>query len=296
MSEQLELFSWVPTPKPKPVRGAHGEQLDLLSYRARPRFQAAGQPSLDRLFDKAMEAAAKPLSRTLSTSEALSAAKRFMHIYANMLGVAHLPMPKLVVKNTLTGNWLGLHWFRLKGDVNERQAELRLQRKIMTHELTLERVVAHEMVHHAVAITYTPAEIERYRLYPKLYSGHGKAFLEGAARVNALKGKDFVTVTSDSEYVIAPNTKPYYVFIVDLNAGGSSGTPSLAWAWAAKLTPRMSAYLNLSTFQCQGRLVKTTDDMWLNTNAKIGSGKIAKPLTPEVREKLAKLYEEGKRS
>lgn len=33
--EQLDLLSWKPRPKARPPRGAHGEQLDLLSYRAR---------------------------------------------------------------------------------------------------------------------------------------------------------------------------------------------------------------------------------------------------------------------
>ena len=107
---------------------------------------------------------------------------------------------------------------------------LELQQSILGDDRTLERVIAHEMIHHRDALAISDNEMALMRVGIKPES-HGASFHEGAARINAVMGPGFVTTVSDKEYVHAPSHKKFLVLITPLSKD------RLGWAWAARLGP-----------------------------------------------------------
>jgi hypothetical protein len=173
-----------------------------------------------------------------------------------VVGVGERPI--LHVVSGLGKKWLGRDVWK---SGTPKTTTLELRRSILGDPRTLERVVAHEMVHHLNFVSMTPDDIEAARLGIKPPS-HGQDFLHGAALVNSVMGDGFVTVTSDQEYVQSPHDKELYVLIAPAFAG------RLGWAWAARLSPEAEAIVAEKTRE-GGRLVRTTDLQWASGRAKI---------------------------
>lgn len=166
--------------------------------------------------------------------------------------------PEVHLRSNLGARWLGrCEWrsSRLGTSVIE------LQRSILADERTLERVLAHEMVHHWEFVNLPEHEIALIRLGHRP-PGHGPRFREGAAIVNAVMGEGFVTETSDQEYVKEANTKEFYL-LIDRAYGDRLG-----YAWAAKLSPEARKVVEERTAK-GAKLVKTTDERFTIGKAKI---------------------------
>jgi hypothetical protein len=197
----------------------------------------------------------------------------------SILGIAG-ERPIVLVKSELGANWLGKDKWSEK---NPLTSTITLQRSILHDPRTLERVVAHEMVHHRDFLAMTPADIAFARVVK--HDGHGAAFLEGAERVNAIMGPNFVTVHSDKEYVHAPHTKEFYVLIAPAHRG------RLGWAWAGRLSPEAQAIV--AEKEREGaKLVRTTDLRWTAGKAKIKKygGLSMPPAGSELETALHALY------
>jgi hypothetical protein len=114
---------------------------------------------------------------------------------------------------------------------------IEIQKKILAHPRTLERVIAHEMIHHA---QYEAMSLEQMRSAARgrggLSDGHGEDFKQMAARINAVKGEDFVTEKSDQDYELAPNTRQFFVLIEPV-----MNDTRIGWSWAARLSTQMKA-------------------------------------------------------
>ena len=110
--------------------------------------------------------------------------RHFIYTYAYMLGVEGEVYTKL--RDTPHAAWLGRATCHPR--VRDRTL-IEVQHRLLADPRTLERVVAHEMVHHWQA-AQDPTGTD---------PDHGPKFLEGAAIINRKKGRGFVT-----EYVKVP--------------------------------------------------------------------------------------------
>lgn len=195
-----------------------------------------------------------------------------------MLGICG-ERPIVRLRSNLGSRWLGrCSW----SSRNPRTSTIEFQRSILADAATLERVVAHEMVHHRDFLAMDAQTIERIKFGIRP-SEHGASFRSGAAEINRSMGDGFVTVTSDKAYVQAVNTKQFYLLIIP--HGDRFG-----YQWAARLSP--NAEKEVAGAVAKGaRLIRTTDDQWCG-NAKIKRfGGYNIPKTAEREDALRALYE-----
>ena len=203
--------------------------------------------------------------------------------YMAMLGIVG-ERPIVKVTSKLGAGWLGRDRWSSR---NPHTTTLELQRSILPDARTLERVVAHEMIHHRdmLALTENEIELAKFGIKPE---SHGADFLQGAQIINAAMGPGFVTVESDKEYVQAPHGKELYVLIEPM----SPGSPRLGWSWAARLSPEAQAIV-AEKMARGARLVRTTDLKWTQSRAKIKQfgGMSLPPPGSEKEAELRALYE-----
>ena len=201
--------------------------------------------------------------------------------YAQMLGSPGVPVVQ--VRDNLNAPWLG----RTNGTTKNLGTTLvELQKRILDDPKTLERVIAHEMVHHVEFITLTPDQIATLRRGIRLPS-HAERFLELAKQINDTVGDPkFVTVKSDESYV-ETQTRAYYVLITQGDSTmGAEGM--YLFAHAIKLTPKVERYVDRVS-KHGARLVRTTDRRWLR-GPRIGSGGWAMPPGEEEQTHLRLMY------
>lgn len=84
--------------------------------------------------------------------------------------------PKIKLRDDPRIDWVG----RTDRHSDHSPTTIELQKGLFKNDRFLERVIAHEMVHHRNYLASTEDE------------KHGAAFREGAARINAIMGPDFV--------------------------------------------------------------------------------------------------------
>jgi hypothetical protein len=159
--------------------------------------------------------------------------------------------PSIKLRSNLGSKWLGRSTW---SPSRPHTTLLELQQSILGDDRTLERVVAHEMVHHrdALAISENDVVLLRVGIKPE---AHGASFREGAARINEVMGPGFVTAVSDKEYVHAPSRKKFVVLITPLPDG------RLGWTWAARLGGKAQGWVDELVGR-GSRLVYTTDERW----------------------------------
>jgi hypothetical protein len=180
-------------------------------------------------------------------------AAKYMHV----LGIE--TPPEIIIVDNLGSEWLGeCHW-RSSRPVT---TTIRIQKRILAHPTTLDRVLAHELVHHWEFQSLTPDQVSLIRL--GIRTGHGAEFIEGSKIINSLMGESYVTKTSDSSYEQDVNTKVFYLLIMRM----SPRNDRLGWAWAARLSPQGKERIAKECNERGGKLIMTTDERWL-TGTKI---------------------------
>jgi len=202
----------------------------------------------------------------------------FVEKYAQMLNTD--VRPQIVIRDNVNARWLGRTLWRLSAPNN---TVMELQRSILEHPKTLERVIAHEMIHHVDLLELTEDEIHKMQRGWRR-DGHGPKFHTLSRRVNEQVGDpNFVTEKSDEEYVLAPTTKPYFLLVADLDGHGRYG-----YAYAVRPSPRIKKTVERK-LALGARLLTVTDRRW-STGPRIGEG-WAVPVLKEDQAKLAKLFE-----
>lgn len=194
--------------------------------------------------------------------------------------------PIVEVKTRIGAAWLGRDRWTSR---MPHTTTMELQRSILVDPRTLERVVAHEMVHHRDNLALTPEQLHLLKLGIKPDS-HGPSFRQGAAVINAVMGPNFVTEMSDRGYVQAPPERDLYLLVVPLREYGGR----LGYAWAARLSPEALSVVAKRALE-GGKLVRTRDRRWTNSRAKIrrfGGLSIPEAGSPLAAE-LRALYDRG---
>jgi hypothetical protein len=220
---------------------------------------------------------------------ALQKIERFIGKYAKILG-APGPLPKLKLRNALSAGWFGRLTYHLS-DIPA--AEMEIQQCILGDDRTIERVVAHEMVHYDEARSLSPADIEQIRAYLQVGvkpQEHGKGFLQRAEQINKVMGQNFVSVTSDKEFVLLPNEKAYFVLIYEIISPRLGHPGRLGWSWAARISQKAKSWVE-EKIAAGAKLVRVTDLLWSHGGAKIAKyGAFSVPSDPEREAKLAELF------
>lgn len=227
------------------------------------------------------------------------------NIISEMMSVlaSGLPHPEAKIINQTTralgqDSWL---WGKKGGEVwGADNTTIEVQKRVLGHEDTLRRIIAHELCHHEVALLIAKPKLlevgyETYKRYGSILgpNGHGKEWKAVAERFNAKYGENFVTETSDQNMVIDEQGKEIFV-LINQHAYGHN-KKRLGWEWAVNLSLKAKEFLNaLDWTSGEYKLVKTTDHMFTNSRAKIQRfGGWALARTPEQEQKLQDLWEKA---
>ena len=208
----------------------------------------------------------------------------------------NLPMPRIKIVNQLTSRWLGRTSYSPKVDKNNTTIEI--QKSVTADEKSLDRVIAHELIHHwDFVTTYGHPEVgaeawkkmqERHKLGFK-DSEHGKEFHEWAAKINAVMGKDYVTEKSDMSYTLELD-KEFYSLVLKNSDGKYS------YVWTAKPSKEQQELIDLMLrpgVRGEAKLFKTKDERFTH-GAKLKKYKPSSvPRDKETQDKLKQMYESG---
>lgn len=206
--------------------------------------------------------------------------------YGRFFGLADHELPDLEVRDNLGSKWLArVEWSpRTPG-----MSLLQIQKVALKDARTLERIVAHEMIHVHNFMRMTDDERAYLKLRrTTLSDDHGRKFLELAARVNDEMGTDFVTERSDQDFELAENDKPFFVLIEKIGNG------KLGWSWAVKLSPQMEVVIEEKRLNDAAVLIETTDRRFTKgVKIKRYGGCSVPKLASEDAQALQELYEEN---
>lgn len=208
------------------------------------------------------------------------------------------PPPRWQLKNNLGPKWLGrCVWAPSMPET----CTILVQKIATTDPRTLERVAAHELCHHAEFLGGVATFTARYGAGPpdkvmrfvstmmRAQASHAEPFLAGAAKVNAVMGKDFVTVKSDESYATSETGRPFYVLVGPI----SPGSVRIGWAWSARLSDEAVRYVQLKVGKQGFKILRSRDTRLTNTNARIRhGGGLALANDARLQEDVARLYRE----
>jgi len=189
-----------------------------------------------------------------------------------------LPLPHFKIVRHTGAKWLGRCTFKISNPVT---TTIEIQKSIMNVPESLDRVLCHELIHHADFMTHERARSKYTR------EGHFGYFQEMADKINAKRGKDYVTEKSDVGYVQENLGQEILLLIYPYGNSQELGY-SIAVRPSAKQKESMQRYVD----RYAAKIVKTKDNQWAN-GPRVGSGKIAVPKGEEQQEVLRKLYEEA---
>lgn len=199
--------------------------------------------------------------------------------YARILEIDDLP--KFTVKNNLRSPWLGRHLWKFG-----QPSVIELQATLFDNEETLERVIAHEMAHHAVVADAEAGDgstlVELIRDPTK---AHGAEWKEYAKKINQAVG-DSGFVTEYTDHQTSETSKSYYLWIEH-----EVRHNRLRYSVAGKLSAAMRSAMARGLQAGTGKLLEVTDPQWLGGPG-IGRGSIV-PKSPELKAALQKLWDEN---
>lgn len=217
--------------------------------------------------------------------DALTLVQPLVDKYLKILGTTKGRKPTIKVVDNIGARWLGrCIWSPRKPDTSL----IEVQKSILAHPVTLERVVAHEVCHHDFYMVMNEVDVQMMR--QGLMSDHGADFEQAAAKVNAVMGKGFVSKTSDSEYVRDVKTKPFYMLIVPAFLGDKFG-----YIWGVRLTDKAKAQVRSIQERYKAKLLTSTEERWTACASRLGSryAGVCIPKETEHQATLRKLYEAG---
>jgi len=220
-------------------------------------------------------------------------------IMKKFFGEYDLPMPRIKISNAITSKDLGQCRY-VRGD---HTTLITIQKKIVDDGRTLDRILTHELVHHWEFLVLEQwrgkqppdSKIARaLQRYPNSRQSHGKPFLDWAAKINTVMGKDYVSVVSDSTYVISLD-KDYFVLISPSPAYNNR----LMWSWAVRPSATQWQIIKFRIGEYKSKLFKTRDDRFMGGPRIKKGGVMAVPHTASEEGKameavLQEMYKSGK--
>ena len=209
-----------------------------------------------------------------------------------------LPLPKFKIVNHLRSKWLGQCLMQANWEV----PEIHLQKTILNDEKTLDRIIAHEMVHfwqylrqpeYLEYFSHGLKKVPRHEaeaIKRKIQGqGHGSVFKEWAAKINQIKGADYVTETSDESYTVEDPNKEFFILIEP----ATSHPGKYLYNTFSKKTANIKKALEYRIEKNAAKLFKVKDQNLLAPKSLelYGGAYFAKEEAKQ--EKLKELYEKG---
>ena len=192
--------------------------------------------------------------------------------------------PRVVVRDNMGSRWLGRTMFWIK---NPTTSTIELQRQVFEDDRTLERIIAHEMIHHSDYLSFDERTLALLRAGIKP-PGHGATFLKKAEQINKIMGEDYVTKTSDQTYSLPEETtRPYYLLIYPLQDG------RFGYRWGVRVTHQSNMRVRDAVLNRNAVLVASRDTRWTHGSAKLGDTMINVPRVAAEQAELKQMHEEG---
>ncbi len=188
-----------------------------------------------------------------------------------------LPVPRIKIVDS-SANWLGRTTFDPK--IDKSNSTIEIQKRITEDEKSLDRVIAHELIHHWQFMTYPSDEVKHS--YKDTHDGHGVDFHTWAQKINSVMGKDYVTEVSDTTYVEQIG-KDYYLLIVPINK------TTFGWAWSPLLTAEQKQVVNIQVAN-NARLFLSKDSRFLCGVKIKKDSKLSVPREKELMAELKNIY------
>ena len=242
---------------------------------------------------KQLVAAKYDLEASVSVWHVETSIKKFLNQFFSDY---NLPMPRIKIVNHTGSKWLGRCKYNSRIDKNNTTIEI--QKKVTSDEKSLDRIIAHELIHHWEFITrYTnPINEKREKAQEMIKShdpldreSHGKIFQEWADKINSVMGKDYVTTKSDMTYVIVSD-KEFYVLVMP----SPTYAGKYAWAWAVKPSKDLLLYIARHIEQNKAKLFKTKDEDYTTGSKLKKYGGASVSMDKEFNTKLEQMYNSGK--
>jgi predicted SprT family Zn-dependent metalloprotease len=207
----------------------------------------------------------------------------------------NLPMPRIKIVNNVGSRWLGRDSYSPRVDKNNTVMEI--QKRITGDEKTLDRVIAHELIHHySFLVNFAHPEhgednwkkaAQKSRLGFK-EDAHGKEFKEWADKINAVMGKDYVTEKSDESFVIESD-KDFFILLSPVN----KDLGKIGWAWTVRPSEEQKNVIKQKIME--GSKLFTSRDEKFTAGVKIKKyGGISVPIKKELQDELKEMYKSGK--
>jgi hypothetical protein len=202
-----------------------------------------------------------------------------------------LDLPMFRIVNRVSNHWLGLAEFRL----DKATATVYLQKSIIGDTETLERVMAHELIH-CWQYKYDPfyeqlrsaSPVTRHYLRKTQQDSHyDKIFKEFQAKINSARGSDFITPKSNETYKVEKSTKEFYILIF------KHGENDLFYQSFFKLTPKIKDRIRTiqDNEKYEGKMFRISDSGFYVPNAKPYT--MFSPRDADKKKQLRDIYETG---
>ncbi len=144
---------------------------------------------------------------------------RFARKALDLMGHSDLELPIFRVVTRTGADWAGLHTYRYTYATDTGYSIIQIQRYVADGgDRSLERIVAHEMIHFVLFATLPFKQARR--------TNHGPQFLAYREQLNAVLGDDFVQLGCDVDFERGAMRKPIHL-VMWKKAGALE--PSIAW-------------------------------------------------------------------
>lgn len=206
--------------------------------------------------------------------------------YAKFFGVGPDMLPEIEIHDNLGSKWFALTVWH---PGRPHTSTIQIQKAALVDAQTVERIIAHEMIHHVNFLRMTAAERAALKhARGTLSDDHGKEFLEMAASVNAEMGEGFVSERSDADFKVAPNEKKFFLLIEPVYSGRMLG-----YSWAGKMSKHTMEEIDRRTRNMADIVLVETTDVRFTKGVKIkryGGSSVPKPGSDDAAA-LEELYE-----
>ncbi len=206
-----------------------------------------------------------------------------------------LKIPSVKYLTSSRGNYLGRAIMKVERTVATGQVNtsmwIEIQKRVIPDDELHKSVLAHESIHIYQYQNMEPQDQVRYARGTLNFDGHGATFLPWMEKINALYGKDFVTV--QGHYSEKTPSKSFYAVLAKAKRDGRISVGTFM-----KMTPKIRHHIErINDMVKKGvgyegmKIIKTNDDTLLQ--ASVVSQGMSIFTDQAEQDKLKKMYDEG---
>ncbi len=209
----------------------------------------------------------------VSVSQVQQAIHKFLNKFFKKY---NLPTPRIKIVNNSTEKWLGRTIYNPSQDTNNTTIEV--QKSITNDEKTLDRIIAHELIHHWEFCVQQSN---------KHHEAHGSEFKNWARIINNVMGKDYVTMVSDTTYVQEIDNE-YYLLITEISHD------RYGWAWSAYPNSKQKDEVRKRVHDGKTKLFKSKDTRFVGGVKISAGGWLSIPKDKDIMQALKEIFTHGK--